>query len=218
MWNYFLRGLMMAILLFAAPVQAAQQTLLVLGDSLSASYGLAQERGWVNLLQQRLRSENQPYRVVNASISGETTSGGLYRIDALLANHRPAIVILELGANDGLRGLSLEATRSNLENMIQRARKSGAKVLLIGMRIPTNYGPSYTEPFHQLFATLAKKYRIARVPFLLEPIAGKREYFQADGLHPTAEAQPLLLDAVWPVLQPMLRASHPAKAGAKPSN
>jgi len=217
MWNYFLRGLLVAILLFAAPAQAAQQTLLVLGDSLSASYGLAQERGWVSLLQQRLSSEKHPYRVVNASISGETTSGGLYRIDALLANHRPAIVILELGANDGLRGLSLAATRSNLESMIQRAKKSGAKVLLIGMRLPPNYGPSYAEPFHELFETLAKKYRIARVPFLLAPIAGQREYFQADGLHPTAEAQVLMLDTVWPVLQPMLRASHPAKAGAKPS-
>ena len=206
MWNYFLRGLIMAILLFAAPLQAAQQNILVLGDSLSASYGLAQEHGWVSLLQRRLSSENCPYRVVNASISGETTSGGLYRIDALLANHRPAIVILELGANDGLRGLSLEATRGNLEGMIQRAKKSGAKVLLIGMRIPPNYGPSYAEPFQKLFETLAKKYRIARVPFLLAPIAGKREYFQADGLHPTAEAQVLMLDTVWPMLQPLLRA------------
>lgn len=196
----------MAILLFAAPLQAAQQNILVLGDSLSASYGLAQEHGWVSLLQRRLSSESRPYRVVNASISGETTSGGLYRIDALLANHRPAIVILELGANDGLRGLSLEATRGNLEGMIQRARKSGAKVLLIGMRIPPNYGPSYAEPFQKLFETLAKKYRIARVPFLLAPIAGKREYFQADGLHPTAEAQVLILDTVWPMLQPLLRA------------
>jgi len=195
---------MMVILLFAAPAQAAQQTLLVLGDSLSASYGLAQERGWVSLLQQRLVSEKQSYQVVNASISGETTSGGLYRIDALLAKHHPAIVILELGANDGLRGLPLEATRSNLENMIQRAKKSRAKVLLIGMRIPPNYGPSYTEPFHQQFETLAKKYRIARVPFLLAAIAGQREYFQADGLHPTAEAQGLMLDTVWPVLQPLL--------------
>jgi len=205
MWNYFLRGLVLAILLLAVPAQAAQQTLLVLGDSLSASYGLAQEHGWVSLLQQRLSNEKHPYRVINASISGETTSGGLYRIDALLTTHRPDIIILELGANDGLRGLSLEATRSNLESMIQRAKKSGAKVLLIGMRIPPNYGPSYAEPFHKLFETLAKKYRISRVPFLLAAIAGQREYFQADGLHPTAEAQVLMLDTVWPVLQPMLR-------------
>lgn len=208
---------MVAILLFAAPAHAAQN-ILVLGDSLSASYGLAQERGWVSLLQLRLANEKKSYRVVNASISGETTSGGLYRIDALLANHRPAIVVLELGANDGLRGLSVEQTRNNLDHMIRRAKKSGAKVLLIGMRIPPNYGPTYVEPFHQLFETLAKKHRIARVPFLLAPIAGKREYFQADGLHPTAEAQVLMLDTVWSVLQPMLRASHPAKAGAKPSN
>ena len=177
----------------------------MLGDSLSASYGLPQERGWVSLLQQRLHQEHKAYHVVNASISGETTSGGLYRIDALLANHRPAIVILELGANDGLRGLAVDATSSNLESMIQRAKRNGAKVLLLGMRIPPNYGPTYTEQFHRLFETLAKKYRIQRMPFLLAPIAGQREYFQADGLHPTAEAQVLLLDGVWMELRKMLR-------------
>lgn len=192
------------MLLYCAQTQAAQNILIV-GDSLSASYGLAQERGWVSLLQQRLSSEKQAYRVVNASISGETTSGGLYRIDALLASHHPAIVILELGANDGLRGLAIEATRNNLESMIQRAKKSGAMILLIGMRLPPNYGPTYTEQFQRLYENLAKKYRVQRVPFLLSAIAGKREYFQADGLHPTAEAQGLLLDTVWPVLQPMLR-------------
>jgi acyl-CoA thioesterase-1 len=204
MWKNFLRGLIMVVLLYIAPAQAAQNILIV-GDSLSASYGLAQERGWVNLLQQRLSNEKRPYQVINASISGETTSGGLYRIDALLASHRPAIVILELGANDGLRGLAIEATRNNLESMIQRAKKSGAKVLLIGMRLPPNYGPAYTEQFHALFEKLAIKHRVQHVPFLLSAIAGKREYFQADGLHPTAEAQVLLLDTVWPVLQPMLR-------------
>ncbi len=195
---------MIAILLAAAPAQAVQN-ILVLGDSLSASYGLAQERGWVSLLQQRLTSEKRTYRVINASISGETTSGGLYRIDALLAKHRPAIVILELGANDGLRGLSLAATRSNLETMIQQAKKAHAKVVLIGMRLPPNYGPAYTEQFTELFENLAKKYHIARVPFLLIALTGKREYFQADGLHPTAEAQGLLLDTVWPILKPMTR-------------
>ncbi len=204
MWKNFLRGLITVMLLYCAQTQAAQNILIV-GDSLSASYGLAQERGWVNLLQQRLSNEKRPYQIINASISGETTSGGLYRIDALLASHRPAIVILELGANDGLRGLAIEATRNNLDSMIQRAKKSGAKVLLIGMRLPPNYGPAYTEQFHALFAKLAKKYRIQHVPFLLSAIAGQREYFQADGLHPTAEAQALLLDTVWPVLQPMLR-------------
>ena len=190
--------------LLSLPAWGAQK-ILVLGDSLSASYGLAQTSGWVSLLQQRLAEEKLPYQVINASISGETTSGGLYRIDALLASHQPKVLILALGANDGLRGLSLQATQSNLETMIRRAKKSRAQVLLIGMRLPPNYGPAYTEKFHRLYEQLALKYQIQRVPFLLAPIAGKREYFQADGLHPTAEAQPLLLDTVWPVLMPLLR-------------
>ena len=191
-------------MLFGAQAHAAQ-TILVLGDSLSAAYGLAQDRGWVSLMQQRLSAERYPYRVINASISGETTSGGLYRIDALLASHQPKVVILELGANDGLRGLSLDATQSNLDALIRRAKHSGAQVLLIGMRLPPNYGPAYTEKFQHLFETLATKYHIKRVPFLLAPIASKRTYFQADGLHPTAAAQPLLLDTVWVELKPLLR-------------
>jgi len=203
MWTTFLRGLITLALLFGAQAQAAP-TILVLGDSLSAAYGLPLERGWVSLLQQRLLAEKSPYRVINASISGETTSGGLYRIDALLASHKPALVILELGANDGLRGLALDATQANLDTLIRRARKTHAQVLLIGMRLPPNYGPAYTEKFYRLFETLALKHHIQRVPFLLAAIAGKRAYFQADGLHPTAAAQPLLLDTVWPVLKRML--------------
>ncbi len=191
-------------LLFGAQAHAAQ-TILVLGDSLSAAYGLPQDRGWVSLMQQRLLAERYPQRVINASISGETTSGGLYRIDALLASHQPQVVILELGANDGLRGLSLDATQSNLDALIRRAKHSGAQVLLIGMRLPPNYGPAYTEKFQHLFETLAAKYHIKRVPFLLAPIASKRTYFQADGLHPTAAVQPLLLDTVWAELKPLLR-------------
>ena len=191
-------------LLFGAQAQAAQ-TILVLGDSLSAAYGLAQDRGWVSLMQQRLQTEHYPQHVINASISGETTSGGLYRIDALLASHKPQLVIIELGANDGLRGLSLDATQSNLDALIRRAQQSGAQVLLIGMRLPPNYGPAYTEKFQHLFENVATKYHVRRVPFLLAPIASKRVYFQADGLHPTAEAQPLLLDTVWIALKPMLR-------------
>ena len=191
-------------LLFGAQAHAAQ-TILVLGDSLSAAYGLPQDRGWVSLMQQRLLAERYPQRVINASISGETTSGGLYRIDALLASHQPQVVILELGANDGLRGLSLDATQNNLDALIRRAQHSGAQVLLIGMRLPPNYGPAYTEKFQHLFETLAAKYHIKRVPFLLAPIASKRTYFQADGLHPTAAAQPLLLDTVWAELKPLLR-------------
>lgn len=200
----FLRGLIALALLFGAQAQAAP-TILVLGDSLSASYGLPQDRGWVSLMQQRLLTEKLPYQVVNASISGETTSGGLYRIDALLASHKPGVVIIELGANDGLRGLALESTYANLDALIRRAKQSGAQVLLLGMRLPPNYGPAYTEKFQRLFETLAARHHIKRVPFLLAPIAGKRAYFQADGLHPTAQAQVLLLDTVWPILKTMLK-------------
>jgi len=203
MWTTFLRGLIALTLLFGAQAQAAP-TILVLGDSLSAAYGLPLERGWVSLLQQRLLAEKSPYHVINASISGETTSGGLYRIDALLASYKPKIVIIELGANDGLRGLALDATQANLDTLIRRARKNHAQVLLIGMRLPPNYGPAYTEKFYRLFETLALKHHIQRVPFLLAAIADKRTYFQADGLHPTAAAQPLLLDTVWPVLKRLL--------------
>ena len=195
---------MAVALLFGAQAQAAQ-TILVLGDSLSAAYGLAQDRGWVSLMQQRLQTEHYPQQVINASISGETTSGGLYRIDALLASHKPQLAIIELGANDGLRGLSLDVTQSNLDALIRRAHQSGAQVLLIGMRLPPNYGPAYTEKFQHLFENVAAKYHVNRVPFLLAPIASKRAYFQADGLHPTAEAQPLLLDTVWIALKRMLR-------------
>lgn len=163
----------------------------------------------MSLLQQRLTAERYPYRVDNASISGETTRGGLYRIDTLLANAKPALLILALGSNDGLRGLPLAATRSNLDQMIERAKKSGARVLLLGMRLPPNYGPEYTEKFQRIYDALARQHGVPRVPFFLAPIAGKREYFQADGLHPTAQAQPLLLDQVWPALKPMLARSVP---------
>lgn len=183
----------------------AAPNILVLGDSLSAAYGLPQEAGWVSLLKSRLAQEKFPYQVVNASISGETTSGGRSRIAALLKQHKPAIVILELGANDGLRGLSLQQTRDNLEAMILACRRSRAQVLLVGMRLPPNYGPAYTQPFHALYGELARKYQIRQVPFLLEAIAGRRDYFQADGLHPTAQAQPLILDTVWSELRGMLK-------------
>lgn len=204
MWKNFLRGLVTTTIFLYGSAHA-DQTILVLGDSLSAGYGLAQERGWVSLLQQRLTREKKPYHVINASISGETTSGGLYRIDALLANNHPEIMILELGANDGLRGLAVDATRNNLDTMIRRAQRNGAKVLLLGMRIPPNYGPTYTEQFRQQFEALAKKNRLPYVPFLLAPIVGQRDYFQADGLHPTATAQSLLLDVVWAKLHPLLQ-------------
>lgn len=179
--------------------------ILVLGDSLSAAYGLPREAGWVALLQTRLQAQKFPHRVVNASISGETTAGGRTRLPALLKEHRPQVVILALGANDGLRGLSLQQTQDNLDAMIRSAKASGAGVLLIGMKLPPNYGPAYTERFQALYGTLARRHHLAFVPFLLERIATERALFQADGLHPTAEAQPLMLDTVWPTLKPLLR-------------
>jgi acyl-CoA thioesterase-1 len=195
------------LLLFAlllVPTAWAGPTILVFGDSLSANYGLAVESGWVSLLQQRLTQNNYAYRVVNASISGETTAGGLARIDSALATHQPAIVIVELGANDGLRGLPLQATRDNLDAMIRACRAGKAKVLLVGMRLPPNYGAAYSERFSMIYPALAKKYHTALLPFLLEGMADKRESFQADNLHPTAAAQPAVLENVWKHLKPML--------------
>ncbi|MCL6556958.1 MAG: arylesterase [Burkholderiales bacterium] len=189
----------------AAIAASSAPRILVLGDSLAAAYGVPREAGWVSLLQSRLRQEKFPHEVVNASISGETTAGGRNRLPELLARYRPQLVILELGANDGLRGLALTQTEENLSAMITLAKDAGARVLLLGMRLPPNYGPAYTEPFHALFGRLARRHKVAYVPFLLEKIAGERRFFQADGLHPTAEAQPLILETVWPALAPLLR-------------
>jgi len=183
---------------FAAP------KILVYGDSLSAAYGIARERGWVALLEERIRREELNYSVVNASISGETTSGGLSRMRKVLDEHRPAIVILELGANDGLRGLPVAEAKKNLAAMIVMAKKSGARVLLVGVRMPPNYGPDYTRAFDGAFAELARRYRIGLVPFLLEGIAERSDLFQADGMHPIEAAQPVLLDNVWRTLRPMI--------------
>ena len=198
-----IRWFLMYILLFV-PTAWAEPTILVFGDSLSANYGVAIESGWVSLLQQRLAQHHYAYRVVNASISGETTAGGLARIDATLAAHRPAIVIVELGANDGLRGLPLLAMRDNLDAMIRACVASKAKVLLVGMRLPPNYGAAYNERFSAIYPALAHKYRTALLPFLLEGMADKREMFQADNLHPTAAAQPSVLENVWKRLRPLL--------------
>ena len=178
--------------------------LLVLGDSLSAEYGLSRGTGWVQLLADRLRDSGSDYRVVNASISGETTSGGLTRLPALLKEHRPRVVVLELGANDGLRGLPLTVMRDNLQAMIRLAQAAGAKVLLVGVRIPPNYGREYAERFAGTFAALARELKVASVPFLLDGFAESFELFQADRIHPTAEAQPRILDNVWPFLRPLL--------------
>ena len=179
------------------------RTVLVLGDSISAGYGVPAGAGWVALLGKTLEASQTT--VVNASISGETTEGGKARLPALLATHRPAVVVLELGGNDGLRGFPLAVTRANLERMITDARSAGASVLLLGMRIPPNYGPRYTEGFHALYGDLAKTHDAALVPFLLEGIAGIPGNMQEDGIHPTSAVQPDILDRVMPALRPLLR-------------
>ncbi len=191
--------------------QAAQGSgnlpaILILGDSLSAEYGLRRGSGWVTLLEQRLADRKLQYRVVNASISGETTSGGAARLGRLLNLHKPAIVVLELGANDALRGLSLDMTTRNLRDMTRAAKAAGARVLIVGMQIPPNYGPDYTRRFAALFETVAREERTERVPFLLEGVATEIRYFQADRIHPNESAQPILLENVWKGLGPMLGA------------
>lgn len=187
-----------------APFAHAGKTILVYGDSLSAGYGIRQDAAWPALLQQRLSEQRPDYSVVNASISGETTSGGLTRIKGTLARQKPSVVVIALGANDGLRGLPLDNTRSNLSAMIRAARSAKAKVLLVGMRLPPNYG-SYAEEFRKSFAEIAKRENVPLVPFLLEGIADQPQQFQADTIHPTAEAQPILLDNVWGGLAPLLK-------------
>ncbi len=200
------RFLVLCLTLFLLPAAAAaEKTLLVYGDSLSAGYGLPREQSWVSLLSRRLQEEGADFKVVNASVSGETTAGGLKRLDGVLQTHRPSIVVLELGANDGLRGQPIDVMRRNLDAMIEVSRRAGARVLLIGMRLPPNYGMAYTEKFHQAFLELARKHRLPVVPFLFEGFADNRGYFQGDAVHPTAQAQPLMLDTVWPALQPLLR-------------
>ena len=179
--------------------------MLVYGDSLSAAYGIPERSGWAALLEERLKRERPDYSVANASISGETTAGGLARLGKALERHRPAVVILELGANDALRGLPLAAMKTNLSAMIVQAQKAGAKVLLVGMRVPPNYGDAYANAFARAYTELAKRHRTALLPFLLEGIGEKDELFQADRLHPTAAAQPAVLDNVWRALAPLLK-------------
>jgi len=188
-----------------APVGAAK-VILVFGDSLSAGYGLPVEQGWVNLLANRLRKEGYGFQVVNASVSGETTTGGLARLRRALDAHHPAIVILELGANDGLRGLPLSVTRSNLEAMLTLSARSPRRVLLLGMRLPPNYGDRYTTGYSAAFASAARHQRVTLLPFFLDGVAGNSRLIQPDGLHPNEQGQPLLLDNVWTGLQPLLRA------------
>ncbi len=183
----------------------AAPNILVFGDSLSSSYGIAEKRGWVSLLGERLKRERFDYSVVNASISGETTAGGLGRLPRMLETHRPAVVVLELGANDGLRGLPVAAMKKNLTAMIGMAQKAGARVLLVGIRMPPNYGPEYTNSFDASFGELAKAHRAAVLPYFFDGFGEKRELFLPDRIHPNEQAQALLLENVWKALRPLLK-------------
>lgn len=187
------------------PDGTAPPTILVLGDSLSASYGLDRETGWVSLLEERLRQQGIPHLVVNASVSGDTTAGGLSRLDSLLSRHRPRLLVIELGANDGLRGFSFDVIRENLTALIRRGRAAGSQILLTAVHLPPNYGAAYTEGFQAVFREVAAAEGVAFVPDLLEGVAEDRTLMQADGLHPTAEAQPRILQNLWPALERLLR-------------
>ena len=198
---FWLMFSLLALEASAAPVP----TILVVGDSLSAGYGIELRDGWVMLLQQHLTRLGYPHKVVNASISGDTTAGGRARLPGALKRHHPQFVILELGGNDGLRGLSLRETRANLDAMIKAAKAAGAQVLLVGIHLPPNYGPDYTGKFHAIYHDLARSRNIALVPFLLEGVALTPGLMQPDGIHPRAAAQPRLLDNVWIYLEPLLK-------------
>jgi acyl-CoA thioesterase-1 len=197
--------LLFMVLWLPAIAPAADKSILVLGDSLSAAYGIPRDRGWVALLAERLKRERANYIVVNASISGDTSGGGRARLAPLLDKHRPAIVILELGGNDGLRGMPLGQLRANLDAIINDAQAIGARVLLVGMKVPPNYGEVYAQGFESVFRELARARRTAFVPFLLDDFAEKPDLFQPDRIHPTAEAQPLMMERVSKALQPLLK-------------
>ena len=199
------RYLLYALLLFATNAAAAIPAILVVGDSLSAGYGIALHAAWPALLQQRLEQQGYRYRVVNASISGDTTSGGRARLPAALARHRPQVVIIELGANDGLRGLPLAEMHANLSAMIAMPLHHEARVLLVGMYLPTNYGRTYSDRFHRIYLDLSHEYHVPLVPFLLQGVALEPQMMQPDGLHPRAAGEPRVLENVWRVLKPMLR-------------
>jgi acyl-CoA thioesterase I len=201
-FSAFLRSVLLCICLLPG-IAAAQQTILVFGDSLSAAYGIPREAGWVNLLQQELQRTHPQYQVINASISGETTTGGRQRIAAVLRQHKPRIVILELGANDGLRGAPIADIKANLADIIEQSHKIRAKVLLLGMQLPPNYGLNYTARFKSLYPKLARQFHAALVPFFLEGVAP--DQFQADNLHPVALAQPHILHNILQKLAPLLQ-------------
>ncbi|WP_235025205.1 arylesterase [Caballeronia terrestris] len=190
----------------AAPAKA-KPTIVVLGDSLSAEYGLPRDTGWVKLLRDRLEKERLDYSVANSSISGDTTSGGRARLPAVLNRLKPAVVVVELGGNDALRGVPLATTEANLRTIVEASQAANAKVLLVGMYVPPNYGPDYSQKFHGVYEQLSKEKKVPLVPFLLAGIADQPTMFQADQIHPTAQAQPLLLENVWPSLKPLLGAA-----------
>ncbi len=199
--------LLLPLCLAPSHLLAREPIILVLGDSLSAGYGINLDQGWVALLAKRIQGSGLPHQVVNTSLSGETSAGGLTRLPGLIERHRPAVLVIELGANDGLRGLSLETLRTNLSEMIAHGQAAGARVLLIGVRLPPNYGAGYTQAFQGVFIGLAQDEGVPLVPDLLKGVAEDWDLMQPDGLHPTVEAQPRLLDNVWPTLEPLLLAT-----------
>ncbi|WP_409524557.1 arylesterase [Nitrincola sp. MINF-07-Sa-05] len=194
---------LLMVIFLAMPLHAG--TILVLGDSLSAAYGISQQQGWVTLLEKRLQDQGYAYSVINASSSGETTSGGLNRLPALLERHQPDWVLVELGGNDGLRGLPLPVISNNLSQLVELPLDAGAQVLLIGIRLPPNYGARYGDSFFELYADIADQYKVERVPFMLEGVALDWDLMQDDGIHPNAQAQPMILDTIWQHLEPLLR-------------
>jgi acyl-CoA thioesterase I len=203
-------GALWFTVLASAPVRAADENvsapvILILGDSLSAGYGVRVDATWVALLQKRLTDQGYGYKVVNASISGETSGGARTRLPRALQLHKPAVVIIELGANDGLRGLPLKQVRSNFEDMLQQVRAAGARAILIAMRLPVNYGPAYSEQLHGMYAELGKQFSVPVVPGFIESVALDQKLMQDDGLHPNAQAQPKLLDVVWPTVKSALK-------------
>ncbi|HPE79895.1 MAG: arylesterase [Chromatiaceae bacterium] len=213
-----MRTVFSIVLLFfvgLAPLHAgATARILVLGDSLSAAYGIDRQQGWVALLQQRLQSRGYDYEVINASITGDTTRGGLSRLPAALEREHPAVLIIALGGNDGLRGFAPQQTAENLRTMIRQGRATGASVLLLGIKVPANYGKAFGEKFHRIFLDLAQDEKVALVPFFLEGVAETRELMQADGIHPGVAAQPRILDNVWAGLAPLLGRSGHTRAPA----
>jgi len=203
--RFFFALIVMSSLSSAYAYTKPTSAVLLFGDSLTAAYGIDQAKGWGALLEQRIKQNNIPYRVINASISGDTTQNGLSRLSTSLTKHQPDVVIIELGANDGLRGLSLTQMKNNLARMIELAQQKNAQVVLVGIRIPPNYGKRYTEAFYETYVSLAKHYNVVLIPFLLKSIGGEQHLMQADGLHPNEKAQPLIVDNVWPYLLPLLK-------------